>query len=308
MTGPRRANATRATTDGRAYLDLRSEAKKAGRATAEYLRLYALEGFLARLAASPHARHLVLKGGVLLAAYDLRRPTADIDFAALAQSREVEHVRQLVVDVARIVLPSGEDDGLEFDICDVHAESIRDEDEYSGVRVTLRARLATANETFHVDVNVGDPIWPSPLTVHVPRLLGGEIDLLGYPIPMVLAEKVVTAAQRGTASTRWRDFGDIYLLTGAHVFDARAAREAMLLVARHRGADLHPLRELLDGYAALGQTRYRRWRDRQHLQDRLPDQFDELLEATFRFADPLLDGATVPDTAWWVPATRAWTS
>ena len=306
MTAPRRANATRATADGRAYLDLRSEAKKAGRATAEYLRLYALEGFLTRLAVSPHARHLVLKGGVLLAAYDLRRPTADIDFAALAQSREIDHVRQLVVEVARTVLPPGQDDGLQFDTSDAHAESIRDEDEYNGVRVTLRARLATANETFHVDVNVGDPIWPQPETVHVPRLLGGQIDLLGYPIPMVLAEKVVTAAQRGTASTRWRDFGDIYLLTGSHSFDARAARGALLTVAAHRGADLRPLRGTLDGYAELAQTRYRRWRDRQHLQDRLPDQFGELLEATVRFADPLLDPTTVPDTATWAPATRDW--
>ena len=308
MTPPPRANATRATPDGRAYLDLRSEAKKAGRATAEYLRLYALEGFLTRLAVSPHARHLVLKGGVLLAAYDLRRPTADIDFAALAQSREIDHVRQLVVDVARTVLSPGQDDGLQFDTSDVHAESIRDEDEYSGVRVTLRARLATAQETFHVDVNVGDPIWPQPETVHVPRLLGGRIDLLGYPIPMVLAEKVVTAVQRGTASTRWRDFGDVYLLTGSHAFGARDARAAILTVAAHRGADLRPLRDILYGYAELAQTRYRRWRDRQQLQDRLPDQFNELLEATLQFADPLLDTATVPDTATWAPAIRDWIS
>ena len=307
MTPPRRTSATRATPDGRAYLDLRSEAEKAGRATAEYLRLYALEGFLARLAASPHVHALVLKGGVLLAAYDLRRPTADIDFAALAQSREIEHVRQLVIDVAQTVLPPDQDDGLQFDTSNVHAESIRDEDEYNGVRVTLRAQLATANETFHVDVNVGDPIWPQPETVHVPRLLGGQIDLLGYPIPMVLAEKVVTAAQRGTASTRWRDFGDIYLLTGAHGFTARAARQAILAVAHHRGTDLQPLRELLDGYAELAQTRYRRWRDRQHLQDRLPDHFADLLETTFQFADPLLDASTVPDTATWVSATRTWT-
>lgn len=30
---------------------------------------------------------------------------------------------------------------------------------------------------------------------------------------MVLAEKLVTAVQRGTANTRWRDFADVYLLT-----------------------------------------------------------------------------------------------
>jgi len=42
-----------------------------------------LEGFSLRLAHSPDRNRLVLKGGVLLAAYHLRRPTADIDIAAM---------------------------------------------------------------------------------------------------------------------------------------------------------------------------------------------------------------------------------
>jgi hypothetical protein len=50
---------------------------------AEYLRLYALEGFVLRLEYSSHRSQFVLKGGVLLAAYGLRRPTADIDGAVL---------------------------------------------------------------------------------------------------------------------------------------------------------------------------------------------------------------------------------
>lgn len=299
---------TRATPDGRAYLDLRAKAAAAGRTTAEYLRLYALEGFLARLAVSPHAANLVLKGGVLLAAYDLRRPTADIDFAALAQSRELEQVRDLVVSIADTPLPAALDDGLVFDTSQVSAESIRDEDEYNGVRVTLRARLATAHEVFHVDVNVGDPIWPAPQPVHVPRLLGGEIDLLGYPMPMVLAEKVVTAIQRGTVSTRWRDFGDIYLLTGTHSFTAAEARAAIVSVAAHRSVQPQPLAPLLDGYAELGQTRYVAWRNRQRLQDRLPDQFGDLLDAMFVFADPLLDDGAVAEDATWDPTTRRWAS
>jgi hypothetical protein len=62
---------TRATVEGRAYLDLRALAKTAGRASEEYLRLYALEGFLLRLAASANSADFVLKGGVLLAAYQL---------------------------------------------------------------------------------------------------------------------------------------------------------------------------------------------------------------------------------------------
>lgn len=54
---------TRGTLAGRVYLDLRALARAAGRATDEYLRLYALEGFLARLAVSPRRRDLVVKRG-----------------------------------------------------------------------------------------------------------------------------------------------------------------------------------------------------------------------------------------------------
>jgi len=153
----------------------------------------------------------VLKGGVLLAAYDLRRPTADVDFAAVQMSSDVETVRRLVGEVAAAVLPGDLEDGLAFDPGEIRAETIREDDEYSGVRVRLVARLATAREPFHVDVNVGDPIWPAPAEISLPRLLGQEpIRVRGYPMEMVLAEKIVTALHRGQASTRWRDFGDIY--------------------------------------------------------------------------------------------------
>lgn len=73
------ARPTRATTAGRAYLDLQNLARKQRRPTDELHQIYALEGFLARLAVSRYADQLVLKGGVLLAAYDTRRPTRDID-------------------------------------------------------------------------------------------------------------------------------------------------------------------------------------------------------------------------------------
>jgi hypothetical protein len=54
------------------------------------------------------------------------------------------------------------------------------------------SHLASAWEPFHVDVSTGDPIWPGPAEVLLPRLLGQEsIRLRGYPIEMVLAEKIV---------------------------------------------------------------------------------------------------------------------
>ena len=118
----------------------------------------------------------------------------------------------MVRQVAGIAL----EDGLEFDPTGATAEAIRDEEDYSGVRVTLGGRLSRAAVRLHVDVNVGDPIWPEPQQVSLPRLLGGALLVCGYPLEMILAEKLVTVIARGTANTRWRDFVDIYSLVRKH--------------------------------------------------------------------------------------------
>jgi hypothetical protein len=76
--------ATKETTAGKRYLDLQREARRTGRPTDELIQLYALECFLDRLVHSNFADNFVLKGGVLLAALDARRPTRDIDLSARA--------------------------------------------------------------------------------------------------------------------------------------------------------------------------------------------------------------------------------
>jgi predicted nucleotidyltransferase component of viral defense system len=297
---------TKATVGGRAFLALRSQAKVAGRTTAEYLRLYALEGFLLRLAHSPHRSKFVLKGGVLLAAYELRRPTADVDLAAVQTSNDVESVRQLVAEVAATALPAELDDGLTFDLDDIRAETIREDDEYSGIRVRLVAGLATAQEPFHVDVNVGDPIWPAPAEISLPRLLKQEpIRLRGYPMEMVLAEKIVTALHRGQASTRWRDFGDIYQLTGRHAFRVREIRRALWAVADYRHVELSGLDDALEDYAEIGQARWALWRSKLQLTEILPGNFGDALDSLRAFANPILTGS-VADSATWDPDQRAW--
>jgi hypothetical protein len=175
-------------------LDLQRQAKTDRRITSEYLKLYALEGFLLRLANSDRRNRFVLISGVLLAAYELRRPTADIDFAALQTTNDVETIRQDVIAIAIAIaiayLPVDLDDGLIFDLDDVTALVIRDQDQYSDVRIRMAVALATARERFHIDVNVGDPIWPAPSEIQLPRLLPGRasIALHGYPMEMVLAE------------------------------------------------------------------------------------------------------------------------
>lgn len=291
---------SRATPAGRAYLDLRRKARQDRRPVDELLQLYVLEGFLARLVESRRAEQFVLKGGVLLAAFDERRPTRDIDLAAQILDNDAEVVRVAICEIAGITL----DDGVVFDVEAATAEVIRDEDPYAGVRVTMVARLATARPHFHVDVNIGDPITPAPMTVPIPRLLGGEVIVRGYPLAMVHAEKIVTAIARGTASTRWRDFADVFLLARHHAVKGTELAGSIREVARHRQLQLLPLAQVLDGYGEIGQQRWVAWRRRQRLDDRLPERFDEVVAAVIDFADPAISGDA--ERRLWDPANGAW--
>jgi hypothetical protein len=118
------------------------------------------------------------------------------------------------------------------------------------------ARLARARTRFHVDVNMGDPIWHEPAVVRVRRLMGGPpIEMAGYPLHMVHAEKIVTAVQRGVVNTRWRDFADVWTLSNRHPVDGSDLQTAIAQVARHRQAQLALLDDALQGYAALAQGR-----------------------------------------------------
>ncbi len=274
----------RSTPGGTAYLDLRKLANNTNRPTDELHQLYALEGFLDRLTRSSHAEHFVLKGSVLLAAYSERRPTRDIDFAASQIQPDLDSIREIINDILGIEV----DDGLAFDLTETGVEEIRDHDAYPGVRSKISGSLATAKIRLHVDINIGDPLWPEPLQVELPRLLGtAPLRIKGYAVELVLAEKIVTALQRGTANTRWRDFVDIAALSTAEC-DQNVLGEAIRKVAKHRQTMIQPLSSVLDGCATIAQPRWAAWRRKQQLTE-TPEHFGELLETMIGFADPLLE-------------------
>lgn len=145
---------TRDDVGGRAYLDLRRLAKTERRATDEYLRLYALEGFLAppglvAVPDRPRAQGRRAARGIRIATtHGGPRPVRDCH---VQRGRRRACPRHAIAELPH-------DDGLQFDTATATAESIRDEDEYAGVRVSLTATFATANLAMHADVNIGDPI------------------------------------------------------------------------------------------------------------------------------------------------------
>jgi hypothetical protein len=65
-----------------------------------------------------------------------------------------------------------------------------------------------------------------------------------------------------------------------------------------------PLTNALDGYVTLGQTRWAAWRRKQHLDDRLPSSFADVLEEIVAFAAPAINAAT--ESREWDPHARRW--
>jgi hypothetical protein len=154
-------------------------------------------------------------------------------------------------------------------------------------------------------VSVGDPIWPAPPVVRLSRVLGGEpATVAGYPLALILAERIVTALQRGTADTRWRDFVDVTLLCRRHAVGGGELRGALERVARHRRIDLGPLGPSLAAFGDIAQACWSVWRRRQRLTDRTPERFDALLPDVLAFSEPPLGSPGFDRT--WGPEAAAW--
>jgi hypothetical protein len=102
-------------------------------------------------------------------------------------------------------------------------------------------------------VSFGDPVSPAPGLVTIERLLGGTITLRGYPLSMVLAEKLTTALQRGASNTRWRDYADAYRLSRAHAIEGHVLAESLRVVAAARQAAPRTFAEATAGFAPLAQ-------------------------------------------------------
>jgi hypothetical protein len=267
--------------------------------------MYVVERWLARLAASGFAGDFILKGGMLLAAFGNRRPTQDADVLARNMSADQDTVAVRVAGIAALASPDGED-GVEFLPATIRTRIIRDDALYVGVRVTMDAKIATADVRLRLDINFGDPVTPAPQTIELPALRpdARPVRLLGYPVETVLAEKIATAINLGAVSTRVRDWSDIYTLTGAHPIQHATAREALVATTEFRGTELVPLSQAIGVLVQLRTQTYLAYRRSLGVEgEHLPGKFSEVVDAVVTFADLLSEEC--PETTW-DPVKRRW--
>ena len=164
----------------------------------------------------------------------------------------------------------------------------------------LEGGIGRYHSVVGLDVSFGDPIWPAPQPVEVPRILEAEginpVKVLGYPLAMVIAEKTVTMMQRGEANTLWRDFADVIAISRHHTFTSVEVLAAMEAVADHRKIELSPVAAALEGMPVVAQPKWGRWRGDQANADDLPAYFTEVVAVVAHFIDPLIQGVGLERT------------
>lgn len=214
-----------------------NHAKRLGVDPNHVLRRYALERFLFRLSASPHAERFALKGAFLLLAWlgETVRPTEDADLLSFADSTDAA-LRKVFGDVCDIDAP---DDAMTFDRSTIQIRQIREDDPYGGRRMTLRCRLGNARLKIQIDVGIGDSVVPSPEWFDYPSILDMPSPRLkAYSPSTTIAEKVHAMATLGAANSRMKDYFDIWLLSRRQAFDRAVLSSAIAATFRRRGTVL----------------------------------------------------------------------
>lgn len=199
---------------------LRNVAGQGGLSFNDVLQAYVIERFLARLAQSPEADTVLLKGALMLRVWGVprARPTMDIDVLRRGAA-DRDTLTGIVRQCASTI---DETDGVTFDANSLTVEMIHEAGGYVGTRIRVPARLDNVRQVVQIDFGVGDAVYPSPLIIEYPVLLGGEpLKLRAYPVEAAIAEKFQAMVQLDLGNSRMKDFYDVWILSQALEFDGQ---------------------------------------------------------------------------------------
>lgn len=200
----------------------------------QMINLFCQEEFIRRLSESDYKNNLILKGGFLLYSISgfISRPTVDADYLLTNHSNNIEAIKKLVDEV--ISLPS-KNDFVGFEIRSV--EVISEIKKYHGIKVNLVGTIERTQTPFRIDFGVGDVIVPAVVERSLPVLLPDFESpvVLTYSLESTVAEKLDAIISLMEATSRMKDFYDIYYLATTFDFDGRNLQKAIFETLSNRG-------------------------------------------------------------------------
>jgi hypothetical protein len=237
---------------------LENAARAANRPYQEVLQYFGMERFLYRLSQSKHSSQFVLKGALVFTAWGgpASRPTKDIDLLA----RMANDVESVVAVIRAICRQTVEPDGLEFDAASVTGAAIKEDADYSGVRVTFLAALQRSRISMQIDLGFGDVVTPSATMTTYPTLLDFAAPrLLAYPRETVVAEKFEAMTKLGLLNSRMKDFYDLWILAQRFDFNGPTLASAIRKTFANRHTNVLSLPTALTAEFATDATKKSQW-------------------------------------------------
>jgi predicted nucleotidyltransferase component of viral defense system len=239
----------------------------------QLLYIFANERFLYRLSVSPFKTNFILKGAMAILNFALEYPryTRDIDFLGFTEN-SVDNIVQITREICAI---DAKDDGLTFDLNSVTGEVIKENDEYSGVRVMLDAYLGKAKiRNLQIDVGIGDLVYPQPKEEVYHGLLDLPKPVINiYPLEAILSEKIHALEQHGFLNSRMKDIYDIWDIVSNKKFEGVMLSEALRLTFNNRQTPIPESLVIFDN-DFLNESKFSSWKSvGKKLQsvDQLPD-------------------------------------
>lgn len=199
---------------------------------------YLHERLLYRLSKSDYGERFILKGGVLLYAFEefVPRPTSDIDFLG----DRIANDKGIILDAFKSILAmSSGDDGITFQSDTLTADDITLEKKYPGIRIGIVCKLGTYKQNLTMDIGFGDVVIPKPVDMEYPTIFDSmdEPVVKAYSMEAVVAEKFQTMIDRGRFNSRMKDYFDLYRIFSAHQFDNALLSEAIKATFENRGTE-----------------------------------------------------------------------
>lgn len=213
---------------------LKNQAKETGLTYQMCLQLFCQEEFLRKIEASRYSENFILKGGMFL--YTMTEfescPTRDIDFMIRWISNDTKNMNKIMEEICAAVTGN---DFIKIEV--LGSENITEEKEYHGVKTKFRVYIKNVKIPFSIDVGVDDVIVPEAVKRTVSTRLDGfhPPAVYTYSLESTIAEKFDAIIKRMEATSRMKDFFDIYYLSGAFDFEGRKLQEAVFRTLEHRG-------------------------------------------------------------------------
>jgi hypothetical protein len=251
--------------------------------------LRAAMGLLRRLAGSPAAEALVLRGGMMMRLWagPVPRPVEDIDFLALFPFDTASTITRLE-SVCRVEVS----DGLRFGA--LRSEVIWAETDFPGVRAFVEVALPEAEVPFElrIDTGYGDPMDPPPAWMDHPLLEGASARVLACRPETLFAWKVHGLFERGKGRFRPKDLFDVYLLAKQAPLDPALLPRALRLAFDSRGDSLDLTSRLVSGEFGKSPWSLEKWaRFRNSLPEGRPEQLAEVVASVAAVLGPVVTAA-----------------